>query len=85
MRSPAVAIAWEFRHRHRWGLIALAGYLAALAIVKLLILASGRRINLDTPESFAFVVMGPMTATFVYFLAVFTFGFAGDLAGRPSM
>ena len=24
MHSPALAIAWEFRQRHRWGLIALA-------------------------------------------------------------
>jgi len=85
MRSPAAAIAWEFRQRHRWGLIALACYLTALAIVKVLILASGRRVNLDTPESFAFVVVVPMTATFTYFLAVFTFGFSGDLAGRQSM
>ena len=30
MRSPAAAIAWEFRQRHRWGLIALAGYLLVL-------------------------------------------------------
>jgi hypothetical protein len=33
MRSPAAAIAWEFRQRHRWGLIALAGYLLALATI----------------------------------------------------
>src|SRR5207237_353942 len=31
MRSPAAAIAWEFRRRHRWGLLALLAYLAALA------------------------------------------------------
>lgn len=83
--SPALAIGWEFRQRHRWGLIGIAGYLAALALIKLLTLQSGRHINLDTPESFAFVVLLPMTATFIYFLAVFTFGFSGDLAGRQSM
>jgi hypothetical protein len=82
---PARAIAWEFRRRHRWGLIALGCYLAALAIVKLLIVESGRRINLDSPESFAFVVVVPMAATFTYFLAVFTFGLEGDLAARQSM
>ena len=31
MRSPAAAFAWEFRHRHRWVLIALAGYLLVAA------------------------------------------------------
>ncbi len=83
--DKALAIAWEFRQRHRWGLIALGCYLAALAIIKLLILGSGRRINLDSPESFAFVVVIPMTATFTYFVAVFTFGLEGDLAARQSI
>ena len=85
MRSPAVAIAWEFRQRHRWGLIALAGYLLALATIKLAILVSGQRVNLDSPERFALVVVVPLTATFTYFLAVFSFGYAGDLAARQSM
>ena len=83
--SAGAAIGWEFRRRHRLGLIALGCYLPALAIIKLLILESGRRINLDSPESFAFVVVVPMTATFTYFLAVFTFGLEGDLAARQSM
>jgi hypothetical protein len=85
MRSPALAIAWEFRRRHRWGLVALAGYLVALAIIRFLILESGQRVNLDTPESFGFIVVVPLAATFTYFLAVFTFGFAGDLAARESI
>jgi hypothetical protein len=85
VRSAALAIAWEFRRRHRWGLVALAGYLVALAIIRFLILESGRRVNLDTPESFGFIVVVPLAATFTYLLAVFTFGFAGDLAGRESI
>ena len=85
MRSPARAIAWEFRRRHRWGLIALAAYLLVLAIIRFLILGSGQRVNLDTPESFGFVVVVPLAATFTYFLAVFTFGFGGDLAARESI
>ena len=36
MRSPAAAIAWEFRRRHRWGLAALILYFAILATVRLL-------------------------------------------------
>ena len=37
MRSHAAAVAWEFWRRHRWGLIAVACYLLALATFKLLI------------------------------------------------
>ncbi len=83
--SPATAVAWEFRQRHRWGLIALIGYLLVLATIKLVVLVRGLPVNLDSPESFAFVVMVPLTATFTYFLAVFTFGLDGDLAARQSM
>jgi hypothetical protein len=84
MRSPAAAIAWEFRQRHRWGLIALAGYLLVLATIRFLILGPGQHVDLDD-ESFALVVVVPPTATFMYFLAVFSFGLAGDLAARQSI
>jgi hypothetical protein len=85
MRSPAAAIAWEFRQRHRWGLIVLTGYLFVLATIKLLILEPGQPVNFDDAQSFALVVVVPLTATFTYFLAVFSFGVAGDLAARQSM
>lgn len=85
MRSPAAAIAWEFRQRHRWGLIAIIAYLFVLATIKLVVLARAIPIHLDTPESFAFVVVVPLIATFTYFLAVFTYGLDGDLAARQSM
>ena len=84
MRSPAAAIAREFRQRHRWGLIALAVYLLVLATIKLLILGTGQSFDFDD-ESFALVVVVPVTATFIYLLAVFSFGLAGDLAARQSM
>ncbi len=85
MRSAAAALAWEFRQRHRWGLIGLVVYLVVLAAIKLVVLARGIPITLDSAESFAFVVVVPLTATFTYFLAVFTFGLDGDLAARQSM
>src|SRR5436309_1874719 len=40
MRSAAVAVAWEFRQRHRWGLIALIGYMFVRVIITVLWLAS---------------------------------------------
>ena len=85
MRSPAAAVAWEFRQRHRWGLIALIGYLLVLAVLKLVVVVGAVPIPLNTPESFAFVVLVPLTATFTYFLAVFTYGLDGDFAARQSM
>jgi hypothetical protein len=84
MRSPARAIGWEFRRRHRWGLIAVAGYLLVVATIRFLILEPGEPVLVDSVR-FAAVVSVPLTTTFVYLLAVFSFGFAGDLAARRSM
>src|SRR5688572_13219579 len=85
MRSPARAIVWELRQRHRWGLIALGVYFAVLATIRLVILATGQSVNLDSAGSFATVVVVPLATTFTYFLAVFSFGLSGDLAARQSM
>ena len=84
MRSPAGAIAWEFRHRHRWGLLALAAYLVIAATIKLLILP-GSTFTMDSAEQFGVVVMAPLTVTFLYVLTAFSFGLSGDVAGRQSM
>ncbi|HKC39624.1 MAG TPA: hypothetical protein VKC15_08815 [Gemmatimonadales bacterium] len=85
MPSAARAIAWEFRQRHRWGLVALAAYFLVLATIKLLIPESSLTFNMDSGERFAVVVMVPLTATFLYLLTVFSFGLSGDVAGRQSM
>ena len=85
MHSPARAIAWEFRQRHRWGLRALVGYLLALGAIKFFLLERGQTVDMETPERFAAVVVVPLTATFTYFLAVFSFGLDGDLAARQSI
>src|ERR1041384_8034068 len=85
MRSPAAAFAWEFRHRHRWGLIGIGVYVILLAGVKFVVVRRGLPINFDSAESFAFAVVVPLTATFLYFLAMFTYGLAGDVTARQSM
>ncbi|MCP4659605.1 MAG: hypothetical protein GY856_29740 [bacterium] len=85
MRSPAAAIAWEFRRRHRWGLAALTLYLAVLATIRLLVLGPGQRVRFDEDWQFALVVIVPLGSTFTFFLAVFSFGLAGDLASRRSI
>jgi hypothetical protein len=85
MRSPGRAIGWQFRHRHRWGLICLTLYFGVIGGIKLLVVAARSPIRLDTPESFGFVVMVPLAATFTYLLAIFSFGLSGDLAARQSI
>src|SRR5204862_4116296 len=84
MRSPGLAIGWEFRRRHRWGLMAVAGYLFVVAMIRFRILEPGEPVLVDSVR-FAGLVSVPLTTTFVYFLAVFSFGFSGDLAARHSM
>jgi len=56
-----------------------------MVTIKIAVRARGLPIYLDSPESFGFVVMVPVTATFTYLLAVFSFGLDGDLAARQSM
>ncbi len=85
LRSPAAAIAWEFRRRHRWGLAAVAGYLAALAAIWVVTGERGRPLALSDEMTFVVVVTIPASAALFYLLAVFSYGFAGDLAGRPSV
>src|SRR2546430_6353703 len=85
MRAPALAIGWEFRRRHLWALIAMAGYLLALAAIKLLFLGPMEPISLDPPDGRGAVVMTPLTATYFYLLAAFSFGLAGDLGAPPSI
>ena len=85
MRTPAAAIAWELGHRHRRGLAALGAWLVVLAAVRMLVAGPEGRPGAETPERFALFVVVPTTATFVYCLAVFTFGFAGDLGARRSV
>src|SRR5262245_26479302 len=83
MRSPAVAIAWELGRRLRLGLIALAVYALVVAAIMLLL---GRPFDVErSGEDFAALVAVPVTTTFMFFLGVFSFGFAGDLAARESI
>lgn len=82
MRSPAAAFAWEFRRRNRWGVLVLSCYLLVLVIVRLVIRGP---VKFDSDLTFALAVIVPLTSTFLYFLAVFTFGIAGDIAARQSI
>src|SRR6185295_9691191 len=75
MRSAAAAFAWEFQRRLRWGLIALGLYFVVLATFQFLIL--GPRSSIHPLRS--------MTFAFLYFLAVSSYGLAGDLTARHSL
>lgn len=85
MRSPAAAIAWEFRQGHRFALIALAGLIFILGMIRLLIPGPWEPVKLDTPNETAALLILPFSMTFLYLLAVFSFGLAGDLAARQSI
>lgn len=85
MRSPAAALAWLIAWRHRWGIAALGLYLAILAGMRIFALGPDRRVAFGDDWQLAVVVIVPLAATFTYLLAVFSFGFTGDLTGRASM
>lgn len=84
MRTPAAAIAWELRQRHRWGLMALLATIFTLGGIKIAILTNQLHLEMGD-ATFALLVPVPLAATFMYLLAVFTFGISGDLAARESM
>jgi hypothetical protein len=84
MRTPAAAIAWEFRQRHRWGLLALLATILTLGAIKIAVLTTQAHLEVHD-VTFALLVPVPLAATFLYLLAVFTFGISGDLAARESM
>ena len=84
MRSPARAIAWEFRRPHRWALAGLVGYLLVLGAIKLLVIGPGH-VSLDPPNGLAGVAIVPFSTAFLYLLAVFSYGLTGDLAARQSI
>ena len=85
MRSAAAVFVWEFRKRLRWGLIAVGVYFAVLALVQLVILGEGSPIHPLRSMTFAFTVSIPVCAAFLYFMAVFSYGLAGDLTARDSL
>ena len=83
MQSPAAAFAWEFGWPRRWIPVALGVYLIAHGLLKPLLLGSGAALDLgDGYIAFATV---PFAFTFMYFIAVFSFGLNGDLAARQSI
>ncbi|MGH9419034.1 MAG: hypothetical protein ACRD3J_03605, partial [Thermoanaerobaculia bacterium] len=84
MRLPASAFAWELRQRHRWGLAAVLASIVALAAIRLIVAGTGR-VTFANDETFAIAIIIPMCATFMYFLAIFSFGLAGDIGARQSI
>ncbi|HUP50750.1 MAG TPA: hypothetical protein VNA04_18395, partial [Thermoanaerobaculia bacterium] len=84
MRTPAAAIAWELGQRHRWGLMALLATILTLGGIKIAVLTTQAHLEVRD-VTFALLIPVPLAGSFLYLLAVFTFGIAGDLAARESM
>ena len=84
MQSAATAFVWEFRQRHRWGMLAVLASIAVIAVIRFVVVGAGR-VEFANDETFAIAIIIPMSATFLYFLAIFSFGIAGDIAARQSI
>lgn len=82
MPSPATAFAWEFGWPRRWIPVALGVYLIAHGLMKPLLLGSGA---VDLGDGYIAFATVPFSFTFMYFIAVFSFGLNGDLAARQSI
>ena len=84
VRSAAAAFAWEFRRRHRWGIVALVLYCVVMAVLKYRMASTGGYTMRDG-ETFAMFIAVPLSFVFLYVIGAFTFGFSGDLAARQSV
>ena len=85
MQPGALAVGWEFRRRHAWPLIAIGVYMLVLAAIKLLGLWPIGSVTFVPPDGRAAALIAPVSWTFFFYLAVFSFGFSGDLAARQSI
>lgn len=85
MPSPIHAIGWEFRKRHAWPLIAMGVYMVVLAAIKLFELGPIAEITLVPPDGRGAALIGPLSTTYIYYLAVFSFGLSGDLGAQQSI
>ena len=85
MRPGVLAVGWEFRRRHVWPLVAIGVYMLGLAAIKLLGLWPIGSVTFVPPDGRAAALIAPVSWLFMYYLAVFSFGFSGDLAARQSI
>ncbi len=85
MRTPAAAIAWELLRRHRRGLMAMLATILILGGIKIAVVTTQVPLDELDDTTFALLVPVPLAASFLYLLAIFTFGVSGDLAARESM
>src|SRR5512140_2356492 len=85
MRSPTLAVGWAVRHRHLWPLLAMAAYMLVLMAIKLLGFGPAGVIRIAPPDGRAAALIAPLSLTYFYYLAVFSYGFSGDLAARESI
>src|SRR5205809_7900047 len=83
MQGAARALGWELFRRYRLGLTILGVYLLAFWTLKLAF-APDAAIRLDPPNHLAGLVIVPLAIAFMFFVAIFSYGLAGDLAGVES-
>src|SRR6516165_8161900 len=86
MHTFPVALAWEFQRQHRWGLAILLLYLAVVLVVVASVAATDPSpAQMAVMAAVAATAAIPLAAAFMLMVAVFSFGFQGDLSGRESI
>jgi hypothetical protein len=85
VRTQGTAFAWAFGRQHRPAFLALGGYLAALAALRLLEVTTGLRLVTGWGPTFAFVIVVPGTVALYWLIVAFTYGYAGNIADRQSI
>jgi hypothetical protein len=85
MTVAARALAWELTRRHRLGFAGIALYVVAIVAIRLLFFDLGETVPMEEGEKFAILVVVPITIVFVFLLAVFTYGLAGNIGARQSI
>ena len=84
MRGHGSAIGGEF-HRHLWALAAYAVFLLSLGPIIPAVFGADATIQLVPPDGLGALLVVPLSFAFFYYLAVFSYGLSGDLAGRASI
>ena len=85
MTRAARALAWELAHKHRLGFAGIGLYVIAIVVIRIGFFDFGETVPMEEGEKFAILVIVPVTIVIVYLLAVFTYGFSGDVGARQSM
>ena len=85
MSPSARALSWELFRHHRWGFAGIALYFILILAIRIVQPGFLSPTDGDYSAIFAATTSVPTIIAFFYLIAVFSFGFTGDLSARASM